>query len=162
MKFNITEAWLRSRLARADDSDAAAGGTTPEELQQDAQRRTVTPQALAHTPTPIGKVVRFIREQRGFSREDLAQIADVDVSEIIAIETVVDYQPNPRAATYIANALGLSPKRFQEQVGLRLPRASGSAEPMQYAAHSRTDAQPTEEEFETIRALVKALSDRDP
>jgi transcriptional regulator with XRE-family HTH domain len=162
MKFTITEKWLRNRLAQADDSDAAAGGTTREELQQDAQRRTVTPQALAHAPTQIGKVVRFVREQRGFSREDLARIADIDVSEIVAIETQMHYRPSPRAATFIATALGLSPRRFQEQAGLRISYSSDLPEEVRYAAHSRTDVQPTEEEFETIRALVKALSGSDP
>lgn len=164
MKFTITEQWLRRRLERADDSNAAAGGTTREELLDDIQRRTVTPQTLAQAPTQIGKVVRYIREQRGFSREDLAKIADIDVSEIIAIETQVHYRPSPRAATYIAKALGLSPTRFQEQAGLRVSRVSeaSSQDEMRYAAHSRTDTLPTDEEFETIRALVKALSGSDP
>jgi transcriptional regulator with XRE-family HTH domain len=164
MRFTITEQWLRRRLERADDGNAAAGGTSREELKGDAQRRTVTPETLAHTPTQIGKVVRYIREQRGWSRDDLARMADVEVGEITALETQEDYSLSPRAAVYLPAALGLSRKRFQEQLGLRRPRAKlgvTQAE-MRYAAHSKVGVMSSDEEFETIRALVAALSERDP
>jgi ribosome-binding protein aMBF1 (putative translation factor) len=160
MKFSITQDWLRRHLKQADDSNVAAAGTTLDELERDAQRRTVTPLILASVPTDIGKVVRYIREQKGWSREDLSKLADVDLADIVGLESTPDYSPSPRAAVCLADVLGLSRTRFQEKLGMRVVRdvSASTRQELKWAAHSKAGAPTSDEDFEAIRALVKALS----
>src|SRR5262245_7979903 len=85
MKLNITREWLARQLERIDDSNVGAGSELSD-LKREVERRTVTPPALAGVPNQLGKAIRYVREQRGWSVQDLAKIADVDVEEIAAIE----------------------------------------------------------------------------
>src|SRR5262245_55131090 len=97
MKFTVKEKWLKRNIAPADESNAAAGGTSMEHLSGDVQRRRVTPQSLAPVPTEIGKAVRYIREQRGWSASDLSRIADVELDEILRLEREEHFSLSPRA-----------------------------------------------------------------
>jgi transcriptional regulator with XRE-family HTH domain len=160
MKFKITRDWLARRLEHADDSTAAAGGTSLGELEKEAQRRTVTPAVLAEVPTEIGRVLRFVREQRGWTRSTLAELADVDETEIAALETEIEHEPSPRTVIYLADALGFSRTRFQELVGHVTPRSGSSigVTRLRFAAHSKASGPVPDEQFEAIRALVDVLS----
>lgn len=162
MKFRFTATWLARHLAHADDSIAAAAGTTLEELARDAERRTVTPAVLADVPTEFGKVVRYVREQRSWSRSRLAELADVDELEIESIETKVGYDPKPRTVVQLADTLSFSRARLQELAGHIRPkqRSAVSDVRLPYAAHSRPSDTISEDDFETIRALVRVLSER--
>jgi transcriptional regulator with XRE-family HTH domain len=164
MKLKITQEWLARKLAQADDTCAGAGGTDTEQLKKEADLRMVTRTAFAAVDTELGKVVRFIREQRGWTQRELADIATVDESEITAIEANTAYVPSPRAVVYLADALGLSRGRLKELVGFVLVRdkyASNDAE-FRYAAKSRGMDGISEDEYDALRALVEVLSEKNP
>jgi transcriptional regulator with XRE-family HTH domain len=162
MKFHITKEWLARKLTKADDSEAAAGGTNLGELRRDVDSRTVTPSALANAPTKAGKVIRYIREQRSWSVKDLATIATVDEVEIINLETSSSHVPSPRSVVYLADALGLSRERFKELIGFVVVRDNASANEMEYryAARSKGIGNASADDFEMIRALVEVLSEK--
>lgn len=162
MNFESMREWLARKLAHADDTNAAAGGTSHEALRQDAEARTVTPAVLAEVPTEIGKVVRYVRERRGWSRRDLADLADIEEIDITQIETVADYAPAPRTVFNLANVCGFSTQRFQQlakHVAIHEYHASNT-DTFRFAARSKNVSEVTSEELEAVRALVEVLSDK--
>src|SRR5580658_10497739 len=68
MKLKIDKEWLDRKLAKADDANASAGGTSFEEMKKNVDRRVVTPSSIAGARSELGKVVRFVREKKGISR----------------------------------------------------------------------------------------------
>jgi transcriptional regulator with XRE-family HTH domain len=162
MKFEITKEWLARKLAQADDTAAGAGGTDFEQLKKETEGRTVTLTVFAETRSELGKVVRFIREQRGWSRQELADIAMINADDVAAIETQADYSLPPRAVIYLADALGLSRNRLQELVGHVIRRdtpASNDTE-LRYAANSKGVRSISKDEFDAVRALVEVLTEK--
>lgn len=137
MKFGITKEWLARKLAQADDTAAGAGGTDLERLKKETEGRTVTLTVFAETRSELGKVVRFIREQRGWSRQELADIAMINADDVAAIETQADYSLPPRAV-YLADALGLSRIRLQELVGhVRRDTSASNDMELRFAANPK-------------------------
>jgi transcriptional regulator with XRE-family HTH domain len=162
MNFESMREWLARKLAHTDDAGVAAGGTSLESLRRDAEARTVTPGVLADAPTEIGKVVRYVREQRGWSRRDLADLADVDEIDIVRIETDKDYMAAPRTVVNLAEVCGFSTLRFQ-QLAKHLTiheSPAGDAELLRFAARSRNVGAVTPEELEAVRVLVAVLSEK--
>jgi transcriptional regulator with XRE-family HTH domain len=162
MKFRTTEKWLRRMLSISGDSEAGAGGTTLEELKKDVETRTVTPSVLTDVPTGLGQIIRFVREQKGWTRADLARSASLDEAEIESIEKNSEFQPSPRAVVYLADALGLSKERLKEAVRFVVPKAESKARPqaLKFAAQSRAESAVSEEQYEAIRQLVEILAEK--
>jgi len=160
MKFQISREWLERRLALGDDTDAGAGGTTLSQFKMDMQQRTVTPTVLAGVPTELGKVVRYVRELRGWTRSELADLADVEASDVEAIETQQTYSPTPRTVAQLADACHFSREKFIELAKHR-SAASANDRSIRYAAKSKGTASISDDEYELIRALVETLSQGD-
>ncbi len=162
MNFENIREWLERRLAHTDDAEAAAGGGTIEQLRQDAEARTVTPASLANVPSDLGRVVRYIREQRGWTCREIADRADIDESEVVNIETVPGFDPPPRTLVRLAEVCEFSTRRFQElanHVKILGPRWSATAR-LRFAAQSKNVGEVSRDEFEAVRALVETLSER--
>ena len=162
MELKIDKEWLARKLERADDVEAGAGGTPLDELKKNVERRVVTPSVLAAAPTEFGKVVRFVREEKGFSRRELAVRATIGEDEIEAIESQADYSPSPRVVVYLAEPLGLSPDRLKELAGHVKAKQSGvtNAPQTRFAAKSKSVDTISDDEYEAIRALVEVLSEK--
>lgn len=161
MSFDTMRDWLARKLAKNDDTGAATGGTSLEELRRDADARRVTPAVLAEVPSEVGKVVRFVREQRGWSRQELAQLVAVDESEIVRIEAVVDHQLAPRTVVNLANVCGFSTFRFQQLANHVVVHDSHSASSeLRFAARSRSVSEVTQDELDAVSALVAVLSEK--
>lgn len=162
MNFESMREWLARKLAQTDDTGAAAGGTSLESLRHDAEARTVTPAVLAEVPTEIGKVVRYVREQRGWSRRDLADLADIDEIEVARIETVIDHTLAPRTVVNLARVCGFSTLRFQHlanHVEIH-EQHTGHTEHLRFAARSKNIGAVTPEELNAVSLLVATLSEK--
>jgi transcriptional regulator with XRE-family HTH domain len=162
MKVRITEKWLRRMLSISGDSEAGAGGATMDELKKEVETRTVTPSVFSDVSTGLGQIIRFVREQRGWTRGDLARIASLDEAEIESIEINPEFQPSPRAVVYLADALGLSKDRLKEAVRFVVSRPEGerTPQPLRFAAQSRAESSISEEQYEAIRQLVEVLAEK--
>lgn len=158
MKLEVTDEWLARKLKRCDDLKVAAGGMTAEEFKKDVEERTVTPSVFGHIPTELGKVVRFVREQHGWTRTELAELANVDTEDIVSLETRIDFDPSPRTVTQLADACHFSRARFIQLANHR--RESAANDGLRFAAKSKSAEVVTDEEYEAIRALVEVLSQR--
>jgi len=157
MKLQISREWLERKLQQGDDADVGAGGTPLEQFKKDMKQRTVTPAVLAEVPTDLGKVVRFVREQRGWARSELADLADVDETDIEAIETQKDYDPAPRTVGQLADACHFSRSKFAALARHRLEIAAND-NAVRYAAKSKSTASVSDDQYELIRALIEVLS----
>lgn len=161
MKFTTDAKWLKQKLSVCDDAHVAAGGTSLSELRAAVDRRTVTPATVGSAPTDLGRVVCFVRERKGLSRSQLADIAKLTEQEIIAIETVVNPDPSPRALVYLADALELSRSRLKELAGfVRSSAQTANDHRLLFAARSRSVDSVSDDEYEAIRALVDVLSEK--
>lgn len=157
MKLHISREWLEQKLRQGDDADVGAGGTPLEQFKKDMQQRTVTPAVLAEVPTELGQVVRFFREKRGWTRSELAELADVDETEIAALETQKNFDPTPRTVGQLADACHFSRSKFIELANHRF-RVAANDSVLRYAAKSKGTASVTDEQYEYIRALIEVLS----
>lgn len=159
MKLVVTQQWLASKLARCDNACIGAGGTSIEQLAQEVARRVVTPAVLADVPTELGKVVRYVRENHGWTRGDMAELADIDEAEVIKIETLKDFDPTPRTVSRLADVCHFSPSKFRELAGHAKQRQSMGEAELRFAARSKRVDAVDANEFDAIRALVAALSE---
>lgn len=162
MKLKINTEWLNRKLEKADDATAGAGGTSFDELKKNVERRTVTPSVIAAAQSELGKVVRFVREKKGMSRRELADLAKLSDEEIEAIETRRDYAPSLRAIIYLADALDLSRDRLKELAGYvaKKPETTEHSTQYKFAANSKAVDTVSDEQYEAVRALVEILSEK--
>lgn len=160
MNFEAMREWLARKLAHADDTVAAAGGSSLDELRRDTQVRTVTPTVLETVPTQVGQVVRYVREQRGWSQQDLADLADIDEVEIVRIESDYDVILSPRSVVNLARVCSFSTTRFQQLANHVTVHSAASNQPaLRFAARSANIGSLTAGEFDAVRALVDVLSE---
>lgn len=157
MKLHISREWLGRKLRQGDDADVGAGGTRLEQFKRDMQQRTVTPAVLAEVPTELGKVLRYVREARGWARSELAELADVEEADIEALETRKNYDPTPRTVGQLADACHFSRSKFIELANHRLAVAANDSV-LRYAAKSKGTAAVSDEQYEYVRALIEVLS----
>jgi transcriptional regulator with XRE-family HTH domain len=159
VKFEVSREWLDRKLSEADDAGVEAGVTSLEQFRKDMEKRTVTPAVLAPIPTELGKVVRFIREQKGWTTSELAQIADVDEREVQLIESEATYDPIPRTVSQLADACHFSRWRFIELARHRQQAANENS--IRFVARSKSLDTISGDEYESIRALVQTLLDHE-
>jgi len=162
MSFEKYQEWLARKLSHADDTGVGAGGTSLKDLQKDVQARTVTPAVLSGVPTEVGRVVRYIREQRGWSRRDMSNLASIDEVEVDRIETLAGYEPAPRTLMNLADLCGFSPQRFQQLARHIVMHQEHTidAATVPFAAQSRHPGSISHDEFEAIRVLIEVLSEK--
>jgi len=162
MSFEKYREWLARKLAFANDAGIGAGGTSLEDLRKDAEARTVTPAVLSGVPGELGRVVRYVREQRGWTRRQMADLASIDEEEVKNIEQSEEYEAAPRTLVNLAELCGFSARRFQLLARHIVPREerAGRMVTLAFAAKSKHPGSVSDEEFEAVRTLVQVLSDR--
>lgn len=151
-----SRAWLRKMADLKDSSGSVLVGGLAEELGMihgRSERRRI-----------FGRFVEFARRRRGLSVERLAQEADVDLAEIIAVECDPDKQPEGRTVHQLARVLGVSSEKLLELSGLVEPKDPTLGEAaLRFAARSEPTAQlsPAEREaFEEFAKVLEESSDR--
>lgn len=157
MKFEITQDWLAKKLAHCDDDSIAVGGTRFEQFKKDVEQRTVTPAVLKNVPTELGKVVRYVREQNGWTRAEMAELADIDETDLESIETQSSYDPRPRTVIQLAEVCHFKRNEFVQLANHRTVVAANDNE-VRFAASSNGTESISEEEYDAIRALVQVLT----
>lgn len=162
MQLKVTSEWLDRKLKKVDDSSVGVGCMTREEFAREAEAQRVTPSAI-ESDNQLGRVVMFVREEKGWSQERLADLADIEKSEIISIETISSFVPKARTIYRLAQTLNFSHKKLMELVGLMEANPGVTEQKDAYyrfAAHSRHVSELTGDDYDTIRTLVEVLSDK--
>ena len=113
----------------------------------------ISPQA----PGVFGRFVEYARRAMGLSVEQLAEKADVDLAEVVEIETQHNVVPQLRTVYQLANALKLPAGKLAEVAGLATPRPEISHAALRFAARSEPTATLSQTEREAFEEFVKAL-----
>ncbi len=145
--------WLK-RMADAENScDAVTTGGLASDL------RMPLPTKLEMPPV-FGLLIKFARRERQMSVEKLAKKADVDLSELIAIERKEEVIPTPRTVFQLAKTLHLSMRKLMVISGLAETRDEAISQAvLRFAARSEPTAQLSKEEREAYEEFIKVLVD---
>jgi transcriptional regulator with XRE-family HTH domain len=107
----------------------------------------------------FGRLIEFARRARGLSVEQLANRADVDLDEIVAIECDEDSVPQPRTVYQLAQVLALPAGSLTEVAGLAKPRQQVSEAALRFAARSEPTTQLSKAEQQAFEEFVKVLAE---
>ena len=109
----------------------------------------------------FGRLVRLMRRQRGLTLEKLADDADVDMVDLVEIESNPHHKPELRTAYQLANYFKVPRSGFMQVAGLVAPKDTRLFnEAVRFAARSEPTAALTSEETAALEAFVAVLSEQ--
>lgn len=161
MRFERSKDWWIARARREGDSAVGAGllafDPASEEHSSGAQVMV-----LEETRIAFGKFVNLMRRRRGFTMEKLAEVAELDPSELLIIEDDMHYVPEPRTVFKLAQTFAVSQRRLMQLAGLAAANDAGfRQEAVKFAARSESVQKLTPEEISALEAFVAVLSEQD-
>ena len=161
MRLERSKDWWMARARREGDVAVGAGvlafDPAPEECPSSAQAAPVEETRIA-----FGKFVSLMRRRRGYTMERLAEVADLDASELLVIEDDVHYVPEPRTVFKLAQTFDVSQQRLMQLAGLAAANDAGfRKEAVRFAARSESVQKLTAEETSALEAFIAILSERD-
>jgi len=158
MKLERSKAWWIGRARREGDSVVGAGL-----VARDPAPESRSLAAVEETRIAFGRFVHLMRRRRGYSMEQLAERADLDVSELLVIEDELHYVPGPRTVYKLAETFEVSQQRLMQLAGLAAANDAGlRREAVRFAARSESIEKLTAEESAALEAFVAVLSEQDP
>lgn len=154
MTHAISADWSKRMLELDEDYTPGAGSL--------AARPMVAPEAVAlradETRLVFGRFINVARRQRRLSIEALADLAKIEVAEILNIESDPHYEPDLHAVWSLSEVFGVRQSHLMELAGLAVPKDGHWLEDVvRYAARSTPieDLTPDEQAFHD--AVVAAL-----
>lgn len=152
--LNITPEWVRSQAAREPESGiTSAGGLALRAASSGAHRQ---PDIGRHS---LAKLVELTRRKMRLSVEQLADRANVELGDVLAIENAEAVEADPRTIYQLAQALGLNEDVLKELAGLVEAKDSHVGEAaMRFAARSESTAALTPEEEAALDLFLREMS----
>lgn len=161
MRFNRDRNWLLRRAKEEDRNFVSVGGLISRmDPEWQAEITSATPLVEA-TKTAFVRLLQLLRRERHLSLEQLAQKADVDLAELVKIETDESFKPTPRTVHQLSAFLKLPAKKLMVLAGLlqvkdyNLQQAS-----VRFAARSEPVEDVTPEEHAALEEYVKFLNEQ--
>ena len=155
MKFTFDKNWLEKNADRDDSFEIAAGSFSFDPLPLG--------EASADGPTAIpafGRLVNLCRRKHGWTIEDLAATARIDLKEALRIEHETNYAPGPRTVYQLSTALGLPRERMLQLSGNTFVRDLGLGEQaLRFAARSESVEKLNRQEHLALEEFVKYLNE---
>ena len=107
----------------------------------------------------FGRFVNLMRRRHGMSLEQLADDADVDMADLVEIESDPRHKPELRTAYQLANYFKVSRSGLMQVAGLASPKDVRLLdEGVRFAARAEPTAELTPEEGAALEAFVAVLS----
>lgn len=148
--------WLRRQVQAEDGTFVSVGGLVMaiEHLTADHARVRPLRQAFA-------RLVQLKRRERALSLEEFAQRSDVDLGEVVGIETDDRYVPSGLSVHRIAAFLKLPERPLMALAGLlSVKDAQFQDASLRFAARSASIDELSNEERDALDAYVKFLCER--
>lgn len=162
MKLERSKEWWMARVRREGDAVIGAGLLAFDSVPEERSVTTLSA-AVEETRIAFGRFVNLMRRRRGLSMEELAQVADLDASELLVIEDDLHYVPEPRTVFKLATTFEVSQQRLMQLAGLAAANdASFRQEAVRFAARSEAVHKLTREESSALEAFVAVLSELEP
>ena len=109
----------------------------------------------------FGRFVSLMRRQRGISLEKLADDADVDMTDLVEVESNPYHKPELRTAYQLANYFNVPQSGLMQVAGLTAPKDTRLFdEAVRFAARSEPTAVLTPEECAALEAFIAVLSEQ--
>jgi len=160
MKFNTDRKWLERRAEQEDRHFISVGGLISA-LDPTCQAEVSEMPSIETTKTAFVRLLQLARRERKLSLEKLAEKADVDLAELLKIETDENFTPGLRTVHQLASTLDLPAKKLMVLAGLlqvkdpHLQQAS-----VRFAARSEPIGNVSPEEHAALEEYVKFLNER--
>jgi HTH-type transcriptional regulator, competence development regulator len=170
LDINFTREWTEAQAKVEPESGiTSVGGLAHRigELEQvgnparPAGTETLSVPATSADPKrqSLGKFIELSRRRMRLSVEQLADKANVDLAELLAIEKAEDILPEPRTVYQLAQILRMRVEPLMELAGLVVPKSIALTESaVRFAARSEPMDALTKEEEEALNWFVKELS----
>lgn len=152
-KIEFTKDWCLQMAEREGDMDISAGSQTDVEAEptvggQDEQRRVA-----------FRRFVSLMRRKRGLSLEKLAEEADVELADLLAIEEEPHHTPEPRTVSQLAQVFRVPPKGLLQLSGLTQRRdLQFTEEAVRFAARSEPVEKLSKEEAAALEGFISVLA----
>jgi HTH-type transcriptional regulator, competence development regulator len=155
MKFTFDKEWLLKNADRDDNLEIAAGSFSLDQFPAAESAPGDPGTALA-----FGRLINLSRRERGWTIEDLASSARIDVTEAIRIEHDPTYVPGPRTVYQLSTALRLPRERMLQLSGNVTVRDRGLGEQaVKFAARSESVEKLSRQEHLALEEFVKYLNE---
>lgn len=157
MKINIPREWSEAKDSLEEGFTIGAGGLAmePGETFHQVLSTTVDEGRIA-----FGQFVVFSRRKRGLTIEVLANEADVDLKELVAIEQHDPYyQPDPRTVYQLANYLEVSRAKLMTLAGLSQTNDNVRDDALKFAARSASVEKLSPHEMTILEGYVSVLTE---
>lgn len=158
MRIVRSKEWWLAKARSEGDSEVSAGlhALVPH------VSTTTSPSTAEETRVAFGKFINLMRRQRRLSVEKLAELADVDVADVVNIEDDVHYLPDPRTVYRLAEIFSVPQQRLMQLAGLAVASDDTFREQaIRFAARSESMQKLNSEESAALEAFVSILSKRD-
>lgn len=158
MNKNSDRNWLKKHAAMEDGGFVSVGGFIGAFDDRAAMIEPVAADSLKHA---FVKLLQLKRREHTLSVEKLAERADLDVEELLRIETDESYTPNPFAVHKLAQYFKLPERPLMALAGLlKVKDAQFQQQAVRFAARSEPVEKLSKEEHRALEEYVKFLCER--
>lgn len=159
MKIDVTKDWCMTMARREAGADVGAGLIAADPIFDG--EAALDDLVREESRLAFGRFVKLMRRGRGWSIEQLAENADIDVGEIMSIEEDAHYFPEPRTVYQMASIFSVSQGRLMELSGLSKPKdVTFVEEAVRFAARSESIEALSKEEQAALDGLISVLSEK--
>jgi HTH-type transcriptional regulator, competence development regulator len=160
MKFNKDRNWLNKRADWEDEHFVSVGGLISQMDPEWQAEITATPLVEA-TKAAFVRLLQLARRERRLTLEALAEKADIDLAELVKIETDESFKPTPRTVHQLAAFLKLPGKKLMVLAGLLRVKDFGLQQAsVRFAARSESVEDLSPEEHAAFEEYVKFLNEQ--
>lgn len=162
MRLERSKEWWLARAEREGDVAIAAGPLALDPTF-DERESGAAPASAEDARIAFGKFVNMMRRRNGLSMEKLAEIADIEPSDLLEIEANLQHVPAPRTVYMLAKTFRVPQISLMQLAGLSAANYSGlRKEAVRFAARSESLQKLTPQESAALDAFVSALIEQEP
>lgn len=159
-KSDLDQTWKQGGCRRLDRHFISVGGLIST-LDPTCQADITSVAKVETTKTAFVRLLQLARRQRRLSLEQLAEKADVDLAELLKIETDETFTPALRTVHQLASVLDLPAKKLMVLAGLlQMKDPSLQQASVRFAARSEPSSDVSPEEHAALEEYVKFLNER--
>ena len=158
MKIEISKEWC-IRMAQLEANAEIGAGRLAIDPVLDGEFGPVKASDEDVPNIAFGRFIRLMRRKRGISLENLAEKADVEITELVEIENDTHHKPELRTTHQLAKFFNVPQSGLMQVSGLAVPKdVNLYDEAVRFAARSSPTTELTHEESVALEAFVAVLS----
>lgn len=164
MKMKITKEWLLKNAERDQDLEVTAGFLSDDKLdavygsqkqEQEDQIEDIESRLVA-----LAKLVNIRRRINGWTLEQLADKADVDLQDVLCLEQGIPVHLSIRTIHKLSGALSLPHTGLLRLSGTTVQRNDNfTKQALRFIARSQPETKPTKQEIKVFEEYVKYLAE---